>query len=247
MKRLPLFVVGAALLAPAPALASGVVVKVQRASHLVAVANTKGHVSLVRTAAASRLRVGQRVDVASQRLANGVLRASTVHVVGRSNSVRFRGRLLLQSSSRLVLSAGGAVISLHSAARTSATARDDRPRVGSTVEVQATVNDDDDLDEDAVRVIAPTTPGGTIEGRLTLGVGTITVSSEHLTLVLKVTAGLDLSAFRTGDEVLATFTQGADGSLTLTRLATDDDGEDTAQGGEGGHGGGDGGDDGGGD
>ena len=51
--------------------------------------------------------------------------------------------------------------------------------------------------------------------------------SEHLNLSLKVPAGFDLTAFRTGDEVLAEFSQAADGSLTLTRLSTADDDEDT--------------------
>ena len=35
------------------------------------------------------------------------------------------------------------------------------------------------------------------------------------------------TAFRTGDEVLAEFSQSTDGSLTLTRLSTADDDEDT--------------------
>ena len=69
--------------------------------------------------------------------------------------------------------------------------------------------------------------------------------SEHLNLSLKVPAGFDLTAFRTGDEVLAEFSQAADDSLTLTRLSTADDDEDTDDDGhdgdhhDGHHGGGD--------
>jgi hypothetical protein len=73
--------------------------------------------------------------------------------------------------------------------------------------------------------------------------------------VLKEPAGLVLLGFATGDEVLATFSQGTDGSLTLTALsrddnaqrADDDNGDDRGgDGHDGGDGGGGGGDDGGG-
>jgi hypothetical protein len=113
--------------------------------------------------------------------------------------------------------------------------------------VTATVGKSGELDEDDATVVSPATPGGRIEGRLTVGTGTVTVTSEHMSLVLKAPAGLDLSGFVIGSEVLATFTQGADGSLTLTALsadgnaqeADDDNGDD---GGDGHHGDGDGGD-----
>src|SRR5258708_30110216 len=112
MKRLVLFlIVAAALLAPSAALASGVVLKVQRATHLVAVTNGKTKVSLVHTGA--KLRVGERVAVSGRTLRNGTLAASSVRVVGRARTVHFRGLVLKKSGTRLVLSAGGAVISLN--------------------------------------------------------------------------------------------------------------------------------------
>ena len=84
MKRLVIFLcVTAALLAPSAALAGGVVLKVQRAAHLVAVTNGKTKVSLVHTAA--KLRVGQRVALHGRALRNGTLAASTIRVVGRAH------------------------------------------------------------------------------------------------------------------------------------------------------------------
>src|SRR5882672_8798479 len=119
MKRLIVLVVAAAaLLVPSAAFASGVVLKVQPASHLVAVASSRTHVALVHTADASKLHVGQRVTVSSRKLGNGTLRASTIRVVGRAHVVRFRGLLLAKSSSRFVVSAGGAVVTLHRGSRT---------------------------------------------------------------------------------------------------------------------------------
>jgi hypothetical protein len=74
-----------------------------------------------------------------------------------------------------------------------------------------------------------------------------------LSLMLKVPAGAVLLGFAAGDEVLATFSQGADGSLTLTALShdenareADDDDDDGGDHGGDGHDGGGGGDDGGG-
>ena len=248
MRRLIIALVAAAAVAlPSTALAGGVVVKVQRSSHIVAVAGATKRVSLVQTAAAARLHVGERVAVSARKLGNGTFRASAVRVVGKARTVRFRGLILKKTSGRLVVSAGGAVVSLRRGSRSVSSARDTGPQVGSTVDVQATVGNGDELEADDVTVVSATAPGGTIEGHLTLGTGTITVTSEHMSLVLKVAAGTDLSAFATGDEVLAEFTQGADGSLTLTRLSTADDQEDTGDdnGGDqhGGdhHGGGDGG------
>jgi len=226
MKRLVLFlIVAAALLAPSAALASGAVLKVQRATHLVAVTNGKTKVSLVHTGA--KLRVGQRVAVSGRTLRNGTLAASSVRVVGRARTVHFRGLLLKRSGTRLVLSAGGAVISLNrGSARTTSSAGDTGPQPGSTVDVTATVGNDDQLDEDNVTTVSADAPGGAIEGKLTIGTGKITVVSEHMALVLNVPASVDLSKFANGDEVLAKFTQGADGTLTLTALSGDDNAQE---------------------
>src|SRR5207248_1322088 len=139
MKRLLISLVAvAALAAPSAALANGVVLKVQRGNHLVAVTRTGTKVALVHTAAASRLHVG------------------------RAHTVRFRGLLLAKSRTRLVVSAGGAVIAVHRGSRSTASASDDGPTPGTTVEVTATVGQNDDLDENEVSTVSADTPGGSI-------------------------------------------------------------------------------------
>jgi hypothetical protein len=226
MKRLVLLlIVSAALLAPSAALASGVVLKVQRGTHLVAVTNGKTKVSLVHTTA--KLRVGQRVVLKSRTLRNGTLAASSVRVLGRAHTLHFRGLLLKKSGTRMVLSAGGAIISVNrGTARTTSSANDTTPTPGSTVDVTATVGTDDELDEDHVTTVSADAPGGAIEGKLTIGTGKVTVVSEHMALVLNVPSTFDLSTFKNGDEVFAKFTQGADGMLTLTALSGNDDEEE---------------------
>lgn len=242
MKRLMiLLAAAAALLAPSAALASGVVLKVQPSAHLVAVTTTHARVALFHSSSASRLRVGQRVAISAHKLGNGTFNATSMRVTGRATKVRFRGMLLAKTSTRWVVASGGAVISVHRGARSTSSARDSGPQPGSAVAVTATVGSGNELEDDDVSVVSATAPGGTISGQLTLGVGSITITSEHMALVLKVPAGLDLSTFAAGDQVVADFTQGADGSLTLTRLSTSDDGEDTNDdnGGDQGGGGGD--------
>ena len=195
MKRLVIFlVVSTALLAPSAALASGVVLKVQRATHLVAVTNGKTKVSLVHTAA--KLRVGQRVALQGRTLRNGTMAASSVRVLGRAKTVHFRGLLLKKSGTRMVLSAGGAIITVRrGAARTTSSANDTGPTPGSTVDVTATVGSTDELDEDSVTTVSADAPGGRIEGKLTLGTGKITVVSEHMALVINVPSTVDLSKY----------------------------------------------------
>jgi hypothetical protein len=220
MKRLVLFlIVAAALLAPSAALASGVVLKVQQATHLAAVTNGKTKVNLVHTAV--KLRVGQRISLSGRTLRNGTLAASSVRVLGRSHTVHFRGLLLKKSGTRLVVSAGGAIIAVHRTARTTSSASDSGPTPGSTVDVTATVGSDDELDATNVSTTSADTPGGKIEGKLTIGTGTVTVKSDEMNLSLKVPSGFDLTKFATGDEVLVTFSQQADGSLLLTDISGD--------------------------
>jgi hypothetical protein len=220
MKRLVLFlIVSAALLAPSAALASGVVLKVQHATHLVAVTNGKTKVSLVHTAA--KLRVGQRVTLSARTLRNGTLAASSIRVVGRARTVHFRGLLLKKSGTQLILSAGGAIIAVHRGARTTSSASDTGPTPGATVDVTATVGTNDELDAENVSTASADTPGGKIEGQLTIGTGAITVKSDEMNLSIKVPTGFDLTKFATGDEVLVTFSQQADGSLLLTDISGD--------------------------
>lgn len=58
------------------------------------------------------------------------------------------------------------------------------------------IDDDDELEVEHVKLVSATAPGGKILGRLTIGTGTVTVTDDHMSLVLKVPSGFDLSKFR---------------------------------------------------
>jgi hypothetical protein len=217
MKRLIPFLAAAAVLAaPATALAKGgVVLKVERGSHLAAVA-TPARVVLVHSSRVSQLRVGQRVAMSTRRLSNGTLSASRMRVVGRAHRVSFAGLVLARSTGRLTVSAGGAPVFVH-------TRTPSHAAPGSEVEIDATVDDSGELAAAKVDVVAATAPGGSIEGHLlAIGASSITVGSDGQVLVIGVPSGFDLSGLAVGDEVLAQFTQQADGSLLLTSLTADD-------------------------
>ena len=231
MKRLVILTIAAAaLVIPSTAFASGVVLKVDKQAHLVAVAQTKTKVALVHTSAASKLHVGQRVAMQARALRNGTYSAAGVRVVGHASKVSFRGLLLQKSATRYIVSAGGAVIALHRGRATASANDSGGPAPGTTVQVTATVGQNDDLNEDQVTTVSADHPGGAIEGTLTLGTGTITVVSEHMALVLNVPTGFDLSQFQNGDEVLAVFAQQTDGTLLLSSLSGDQSAQQADQG-----------------
>src|SRR5205823_12161093 len=145
MKRLAVFlVVAAALVAPSAAFASGVVLKVQRATHLVAVTRSNTKVALVHTNAAGRLKVGERVDMTARTLRNGTMAASAVKVVGHAQKVEFRGLVLKKDRARFVLSAGGAIVTVNR----DAAENDNDVQAGEMVAVTANVDNQDELDED---------------------------------------------------------------------------------------------------
>jgi uncharacterized membrane protein YgcG len=214
MKRIALLVVlSATFLAPAQALASGVVVKVDPTAHLVAV-NRGTSVNLVHMKSLTRLHVGQRVGLKLHRLANGTFTSSGVKFLGRARTAHFRAITLTSSAGHLTVSAGGAVLNM-----TTSSSGPTPP--GSEVDVEAEVGNDG-LNATQVTVASVSAPGGSIEGTLTLGTSTVTVSSDQLTLALNLPAGFDLSQFSDGQEVLATFAQQPDGTLLLVSLAGDD-------------------------
>jgi hypothetical protein len=223
MKRLVLIGVAAAALA-APGVASahsrGVVVKVERAKDAFAVARA-GHVAKFHNLRADRLHVGQVIRFDAHRR-----EARDIHVVGRAQRTEVLGTVTAVTANSFTVSSGGVqfMFTLVGAAA----------RVGSTVRVEVSLKVEDDRDEVEVQNVGPAI--GEVEGRLTIGTGTITVGK----VVIAVPVGVDLSGFRTGDFVEATLAQDASGRLVLAKLEREDehedDDEDHGGRGHGGHG-----------
>lgn len=226
-KPLLLLVSTAALLAlPGVAQAArmhGVVVKVDRQSRSIAVAQARGRVALVHGASPQALRLGSRVTLTARRLANGSYAGAQIAATGASKRTNVRGIVLRRSANGFALSASGAVLSIRmrSSFRMTASALSGPP-VGSRVDVDVEIGSGA-LGATGASVLDPHAANGSIKGRLSIGTGKITVSDDGVSLTLAVPAGFDLSHFKNGQEVIAQFSRQPDGSLTLTSLAADDD------------------------
>lgn len=205
------------------AAARGVVVKVDGAAGLVAVAAPRGTVSLVHTARAAKLQVGERVSYRPKRLRNETFAADRVHVLGKARRTHVRGLVLAHRAGGYVLSAHGAVLTIRSAARTTASATSGTPQVGTEVDVTADVSSGSDLQQTSVSSLGAA-QAGAIDGRIqALAAGAITVANDGVQVQMTVPAGLDLSKFAVGDEVLAYFSRQTDGSLLLTAISANGD------------------------
>jgi hypothetical protein len=226
MRRTVLLVASiAAIAVPGTAAAqSGVVVKVDRAKALTAVAGAHGSVALVHAKAAAKL--GQRVTFQAQTRANGTLDATGFRVVGTAKRVHVRGIVLAHRAGGYVISARGAVLPIRVLRRTQSATDTGVPPVGTTVDVTASITGNQ-LDQEDAQPVLTDARSGAIEGELVKGpAGTVAVRSSGLTLVIALPAGFDTSKFALGDEVLASFQRQADGSLVLTALASNDQNDD---------------------
>ena len=160
MKKLSLLVAVAALAAPGTAAAArerGVVVKVDRQAHLVAVAERGGSVVRVHTprALSKPFRIGQRLSFAARQLRNGTVAGSAFRVAGRASRLTIHGTVRAFNSRKqtITLSAGGATLRMKLAARRTFMASSPPPKVGSDVTVTASVQDDDTLEADDVQEV----------------------------------------------------------------------------------------------
>jgi len=160
VKKLSLLVAVAALAAPGTAAAAherGVVVKVDRQAHLVAVAERGGSVVRVHTprALSKPFRIGQRLSFAARQLRNGTVAGSAFRVAGRASRLTIHGTVRAFNSRKqtITLSAGGATLRMKLAASRTFMASSPPPKVGSDVTVTASVQDDDTLEADDVQEV----------------------------------------------------------------------------------------------
>ena len=240
MVRKLVFVVAAlaALLVPAVAGAAqtsgmtqqrGVVVKINAKAHLVAVAQTRGAVSLVHVTTVSGLKPGRIIAFSARHLRNGTFAATKVQVVGRASSFHVRGFVLaVRKSKRTVaLSARGAVLSIRlpKRARSNASARGGgSPAPGSITDATVAVGADGSLSATQVKEVNPSGSAGEIAGKVTaVGAGSITVADGGVSVSMTVPSGIDVSQYSVGSEVLAYFTPEANGSFTLKAVGANGD------------------------
>jgi hypothetical protein len=232
---MPLPLVAAALLAATTASAptSGVVVRVDRPAHLVAVAGSSGVVELVHVARLGHLGPGLKVRFSAQQLANGTLSAPVLTVTGHTNHATLQGVVLATSAKQqsLTLTAGGATLTLR-LRTTPSPAGKHHGKYGKPVSTLPAVGSEVQLDvglagnrhtASSIHQLAASATGGSIEGVVVGSPGsTLRIAAGRTVVTLQVdTTTLDLSGVQGGQRVLAYFARQADGTLTLVALAQD--------------------------
>lgn len=244
-RTLTLFALAAGLLAAAaPASAAtawkGVVVAKDAHRGTVVTASANGAVRTTRSAKAASLKVGQRLAVTGNRLADGTFTAASIKVTGRAKTARVKAVVVSwqKAQRRLLVSAGGSTFALrrNSKARTLSSVAEAGPQPGD--QIAATVS----VATGTAQATAVTTVGhlGTIEVE---GIVTQLVAGASIQLIV-AKAGFVTFALPAGfvlptglavfDEVSAKVSVGVDGKLTLLELETEgtedhhhgDDGDD---------------------
>lgn len=201
---------------------SGIVVKVNPRTGLVAVANARGAVTLAHTSA--RLRVGQAIRFDARKLRNGTVAATQVRVTGKKARLHVRGVVLAAGKARgtFAISARGAVLVLRSKLRRLASSGATDPAPGSITDVTVNVNANGTLDAVGAKQVDPSAKAAEIDGRVTaVGNGSITVSDNGVSLTLVAPATIDLSKYQVGGQVLAYYSTQPDGSLLLSAVGSD--------------------------
>jgi len=233
-RTLTLFAVAAGLLAAAaPASAAtawkGVVVAKDAQRGTVVTASANGAVRTTRSAKVASLKLGQRLAVTGNRLADGTFKAASLKVTGRAKTARVKAVVVSwqKSQRRLLVSAGGSTFALtrNAKARTLSSVTETGPQPGD--QIAATVS----VTTGTAQATAVTTVGhlGTIEvegivTKLVAGTSVELIVAKAGYVTFALPAGFVLpTGLAVFDEVSAKVSVGVDGKLTLLELESDGD------------------------
>ena len=230
MKRTLFLVAATAAVLALPATASafrGVAVAKDQARHSVVVAAKGGVVRTVRAPGRlGSIRLGHRVVYSARRLADGTFRATDIRSTGPARRAVLRGVVVRNQPRlrRLLLTAGGTVLSVRAPSRGFASNRG--PGAGDRVEVRVHVRGN------GLNAISITTIGHA--GTLELEGIFLSATSDTLRLAVErrgevfvsIPAGFQLPQLRPGDEIELIVTVDAAGAFTLVRVERDDEDND---------------------
>jgi hypothetical protein len=233
MKRTLFLVAATAAVLALPATASafrGVAVAKDQARHSVVVAAKGGVVRTVR--APGRLgsvRLGHGVVYSARRLSDGTFRATGIRSTGVARRTVLRGVVVRNQPRRhrVLISAGGTVLSVRAPARGFASHRG--PRAGDRVEVRVRI------ERNGLGATSITTVGhaGTFE----LEGIFLSATSDTLRLAVErrgevfvaIPAGFQLPQLQPGDEIELIVSADAAGAFTLVSVQRDDEDEDAGE------------------
>jgi hypothetical protein len=218
MKWTTLLAVAAFLIAVGPATAApkaitGTVVATHARKGTIVLAGRKGLAVTVRVSP-RRVRLGDRVSVVGQRLRDGTIRASRLHVLSQVARAKIRGVVVRQLAKRLRVASGRSVLTIRTSRRALASHGDElqKGRMGEfEVEIE-----NGELLEEGFKAIAQS---GTvqIEGRL-VSVSPLVVSLEGLPIEITVPGGIALPPLTPGQEVELAVQTGTGNTFTLVSI-----------------------------
>lgn len=206
----------------------GVVVHRNARAHSFAVALKGGRLVAVHARRAPA--VGKVVVVSARRLRNGTFAARRVRSVGRSRRAAIRGVVTFVNRRRGVftVSSRGASLLIHS--RRGARVADALPAVGQSVQVEAQIGDQGDLEQQTVQSTGSQTQNIDLEGTVlavdttarTLSVSADDDGQSGQSVTVVVPATINISAFTVGQEVELVVSLQPDGSFLLQGSSGDD-------------------------
>jgi hypothetical protein len=211
----------------------GVVVHRNARAHSFTLAGARGQLLAVHARRSPR--VGRSVVVRARRLRNGTYAATAVRVGKLRRHARIRGTVTYvnRSGRSFVVSARGVSLLVHAGhvRLRAVAAASDLPSVGDDVTVNATVDDQGDVEagqvsDDGDAQSATVDLEGTVLA-IDPTARTLTISADDdrqtgATLTVLIPASFDISAFNVGDEVELTATLNPDGTYTAVSSACDD-------------------------
>jgi uncharacterized membrane protein YgcG len=208
----------------------GVVVHQNHHAHSFVVSQKGGHLASVHARRSPRL--GRTVKVTALRLHNGTWLAQTVSSGRRARRATVRGVVTFVDRKRglFTLSAGGASLLIHRHRVHGARTADALPNLGENVTIQAGIDDQGNLDEEAIHDNGAQTSNIEIEGVVmavdptarTISVSADDDSESGQAIVVSIPATFDITGFTVGQEVKLLVSQQPDQSFLLQGSAEDD-------------------------
>jgi hypothetical protein len=222
-----LLAVGSATAAP-KAIRGIVVAKRAHSGTIVLTTGRRGLAVTVRVAP-RRVRLGDRVRAVGNRLRDGTVRASRLHVVSHVEKARIRGIVVQRLAHAMRVASGRSVLTIHTG-NSHLASRHDGEEKGEMGEFEVEFEHGHLVEDDFTA--APGSGTVEIEGRL-VSVSPLVVSIDGLPVEITVPSGVTLPPLAPGQEVELIVQTGAANTFTLVKIesaANDEEDEVEAKG-----------------
>jgi hypothetical protein len=215
----------------------GTVVHDSKHAHSFVIADARGHLTAIH--AARRPAVGRSVTVTARKLRNGTFAASRVRTGHAVKRARISGLVTFadRGTGAFVVSTRGASLVVHrrSPRLRAAAAADTLPAPGTHVSIDASLDEQGDIQAESVHNDGQNHDNADLEG-VTLSIDaaarTLTISADDNdeisggTILVHLPATFDLTLFHVGTVVQLVATPNADGSYTAVGISADGDSQE---------------------